>query len=546
MREPLLRLPQVPEQHDDEDSRDIYVSDDFKRLTVHDPEENLFFGKSSGVALLQTAMNMKQALSGRPRAEHVKNPQVWSQRRECFWTTPSWESSPPLGPPTLSLQFPEEDLMPVLIDNYFENFNLLLPLLHRPTFERSMKDGLHLIHDTFGAIVLLVCALGSRQSDDPRVCLSDVEHPEYSRGWKYFNQVQIVRQSVLSAPTLYDLQLYCLAIEFLRDSSVGHSCWTLVGIALRLAQEVGVHKWRRKNRAPTVENELWMRAFWILLSLDRTLSSLLGRSCTIGSEELDLDLPLEVDDEYWEHPDPEKAFRQPDDKPSLIMSFNCSLRLMHILGTALRTLYITQKSRIALGLIGAWEHPIVSQLDSKLNQWLDTLPPHHGSCLEESGLLFPDVPLPFELTCGSRDIMNELVHAGTMSPSNSTHSCSDSPFVAASDGSPLPFLRDITSLKAFPSDMLTDPSLTHVVNTAPGWEATSDDVGRADILARGAPTTNGWTQPTSSPPDSRAMSFTFQSSSSSNSTSNPMDLWTNAPANFDLDDWGQYLANVRP
>ncbi|KAJ8473474.1 hypothetical protein ONZ45_g16282 [Pleurotus djamor] len=335
----LLRAStEVPEQHDDEDSRDIYVSDDFKRLTVHDPEENLFFGKSSGVALLQTAMNMKQALSGRPRAEHVKNPQVWSQRRECFWTTPSWESSPPLGPPTLSLQFPEEDLMPVLIDNYFENFNLLLPLLHRPTFERSMKDGLHLIHDTFGAIVLLVCALGSRQSDDPRVCLSDVEHPEYSRGWKYFNQVQIVRQSVLSAPTLYDLQLYCLAIEFLRDSSVGHSCWTLVGIALRLAQEVGVHKWRRKNRAPTVENELWMRAFWILLSLDRTLSSLLGRSCTIGSEELDLDLPLEVDDEYWEHPDPEKAFRQPDDKPSLITSFNCSLRLMHILGTALRTL----------------------------------------------------------------------------------------------------------------------------------------------------------------------------------------------------------------
>lgn len=52
----------------------------------------------------------------------------------------------------------------------------------------------------------------------------------------------------------------------------------------------------------------------------------------------DLDLPMEVDDEYWEHPDPDQAFKQPPNKPSLVTFFNCYLRLNQVLGIALRTI----------------------------------------------------------------------------------------------------------------------------------------------------------------------------------------------------------------
>lgn len=99
--------------------------------------------------------------------------------------------------------------MVALIDLYFRNVNDYMPLLHRPTFEKGIADGLHLSEEGFGSTVLLVCGVGSRFSHDPRVFLegSDSTH---SSGWEWFRQVQLVRKSLLAAPRLYDLQICCV------------------------------------------------------------------------------------------------------------------------------------------------------------------------------------------------------------------------------------------------------------------------------------------------------------------------------------------------
>ena len=73
--------------------------------------------------------------------------------------------------------FPPPDLLSKLVDAYFTHLNIYLPLLHRPSFEKCLREGLHLIQVTFGAIVLLVCANGARWVDDPRV----VNNPEEDR-----------------------------------------------------------------------------------------------------------------------------------------------------------------------------------------------------------------------------------------------------------------------------------------------------------------------------------------------------------------------------
>ena len=52
--------------------------------------------------------------------------------------------------------------MDKLIDGYFDNINVYAPLLHKPTLQNKIKDGLHLRDGLFGGIVLLVCANGAR------------------------------------------------------------------------------------------------------------------------------------------------------------------------------------------------------------------------------------------------------------------------------------------------------------------------------------------------------------------------------------------------
>lgn len=59
--------------------------------------------------------------------------------------------------------------------------------------------------------------------------------------------------------------------------------WALVGIGIRMAQEVGAH--RRQTGSHTVEAELWRRAFWVLISYDRTVSCALGRPCAMQYDE---------------------------------------------------------------------------------------------------------------------------------------------------------------------------------------------------------------------------------------------------------------------
>ncbi len=117
-----------------------------------------------------------------------------------------------IEPDTQYQEFPEKDLMDTLIDLYFTKSNPFLPVLHRPTFQSSIAEGLHLHDEGFGSTLLLVCALGARFSNDPRVLLDSIED-EHSAGWKWFRQVQWNRRSLLTSPRLYDLQIACVSVH---------------------------------------------------------------------------------------------------------------------------------------------------------------------------------------------------------------------------------------------------------------------------------------------------------------------------------------------
>ncbi|THH04869.1 hypothetical protein EW145_g5209 [Phellinidium pouzarii] len=345
------------------------LTEGLKRLAV-DPLDRRFHGKSSGVMLVQAAMNLKQEFSG---SDSLKGQLIPPTRRTELWSPHPWEIISEVE--VVQYHYPPDDLIPQLVDKYFTTLNPYLPILHRPSFERALADYRHHTDIGYGSVVMLVCSLGARASNDPRCLLDDTS--KHSAGWKWFDQVQVHRKSFMGPPRLYDLQIYALSALFLQSSSSPQSSWTMVGIGIRLAQDVGAHRRKVYNAPLSVESELWKRAFWVLVALDRFGSAALGRPCAIQDEDFDLDLPLEVDDEYWENPDANKAFKQPPGIPCVISFFNSFLKLNQILAFALRTIYSINKSKILLGFVGPqWEQHIVAELDSALNKWIDTVPDH--------------------------------------------------------------------------------------------------------------------------------------------------------------------------
>ncbi|KAF7967970.1 hypothetical protein HWV62_32437 [Athelia sp. TMB] len=365
-----------PPDSDDEEEADyatVDISANLRERLQQDPMNYRFFGKSSGVMLIQAALDLKNEYTGNS-IERPTSPAI-GQKRPEFWNVRPWELAT-VNTDIPIYEFPEADLLADLIDLYFEYTNLVVPLLHRPTFEKGILDNLHYRSSGFGATVLLVCAIASRYSSDLRVFLPNA-NSLHTAGWKYFDQVQMVRKSLLAPPCLYDLQVYVLSVLFLQSSSAPQACWTMVGIGVRMAQDVGAHRRKMYTSNITADDELWKRAFWGLVLLDRFLSSILGRPCALQDEDFDLDFPVDCDDEYWDHPDPALAFKQPPGKPSKITFFIIYLKLLQVLAFALRTIYSINKSKIMLGFVGPkWEQHIVAELDSALNKWIDSVPDH--------------------------------------------------------------------------------------------------------------------------------------------------------------------------
>ncbi|KAF8919354.1 fungal-specific transcription factor domain-containing protein [Mucidula mucida] len=373
-------VPSAASGREAEEDDFMTLTDNFQKMDVADDSWTRFFGKSSSAQLVQTAIELKNGTDPSLLLEDDPNVCNWIPNDVCDHMRPEFKVKPPWevaldqnNDALANYVFPEEDLFNHLIEVFFAKQNMMLPLLHRPTFDRQIAAKMHLNHQMFGGVALLVCALASRFTDDPRVLL-DGETSRRSSGWKYFTQVQTVRRSLMAPPTIHDLQFYTLYSNFLFGTSAPQACWAVIGMGIRLAQDVGAHR-KKKSTGPNAEDELWKRAFWSLVMIDREASLDLGRPCAIQDDDIDVDFPIECDDEYWEHPDPEKAFKQPPGKPSYVSFFVSGLKLNQIVGTCLRTLYSTNKAKLR-NTDKDWEQNVVTELDSALNAWVDSVPEH--------------------------------------------------------------------------------------------------------------------------------------------------------------------------
>ncbi|KAJ7451706.1 hypothetical protein B0H11DRAFT_2074759 [Mycena galericulata] len=137
------------------------------------PEEN----RTSGLWDFQTRF---AGLSQVPRP-------ILPNKRKEYWEPPQWLL--PVNEEGPQYTFPDPDLIPVLVDLYFTEVNCFRPVLHRPTFDRKVADGLHFVDHRFAATLLIVCSLGARHSEDSRVVFEG-QTTRHSAGWKWYEQVR--------------------------------------------------------------------------------------------------------------------------------------------------------------------------------------------------------------------------------------------------------------------------------------------------------------------------------------------------------------------
>lgn len=109
--------------------------------------------------------------------------------------------------------------------------------------------------------------------------------------WRYHYEAALEKREEIirlgDTRTLYYLLLIiqqCLRVP--RDSGG----WTLVGIAMRLCVELGLHRKKRSTVKATLQSELEKRLFWACYYFDRDLSFALGRPPSISDHDIDVEV----------------------------------------------------------------------------------------------------------------------------------------------------------------------------------------------------------------------------------------------------------------
>ncbi|KAJ7167929.1 fungal-specific transcription factor domain-containing protein [Mycena filopes] len=341
-----------PAPHPD-DAAFLEIADSLQAISLDDqPRDPGFLGKSSA------AMLVKAAVAVKPPNKPWTPPQNRPPPRR--WTLKPWEAETffECGP------FPDDALLASLVASYFSRVNHFLPLLHRGIFEESVHRRLYVQDPSFGTVLLLVCALGA-------LYLPGSE----GLAWELYNQVELCGHSLRQQPTLYDLQAYGLATEFLRCAVSARAAWSIVGFGVRMMQDVAAHRRKSRRNAISVEEELEKRAVWLLLLSDTYLSGILGRPPALDPLEIDIDLPSSCDDGFWE---PSGPGVQPPDVPASAPFFSALLMLYRVLHFAQRSLYVTVVSHLRMGPahLQTFAH-IAAELNAALDwTFKTTIPPH--------------------------------------------------------------------------------------------------------------------------------------------------------------------------
>lgn len=337
-----------------------------------------FHGKASGAHLMHMITELKYKSQGGYNHFHPTFLDgLAGTKREQYWRVPEWEKV-----------IAQDDIRPVdwsiwpvsaqeLIDAYFNHVNFHLPLLNRVIFQRDYNSGLYRTNVEFAKICLMVFANGARFVDLEEVYwptdLATTEEGrerlrrdqdgsrKYSAGWKYLRAIMKMGKSIMQAPGLYEFQCTVLICVFLQGSAVPHLMWLLSGFGLRSAQELGIHVRSTMIHVDPIERALCNRAFWCLYHIDRLNCAAIGRSVALQDTDFDADYPIAVDDEYWE-----QGFVQPEGVLPQISAFIHLLKLDHVIGAALRTIYAVSAERA--------RREVVVELDSALNSWADDVP----------------------------------------------------------------------------------------------------------------------------------------------------------------------------
>jgi Fungal specific transcription factor domain/Fungal Zn(2)-Cys(6) binuclear cluster domain len=187
---------------------------------------------------------------------------------------------------------------------HIENVEPLCKILHIPStavmLDRASQDPANVSRtDECLLFAIYHFAVFSMTEDE---CMEQLGNPRaiLLQRYHFATRQALANASFLKTTEMSVLQALVLFLLPCRFSYDSHTYWILTGVAVRIAQRMGLHRDGETLGLPPFEVQMRRRLFYQLLPLDGTASIMSGTGVPIVSDAWDTQQPLNInDDQIW-------------------------------------------------------------------------------------------------------------------------------------------------------------------------------------------------------------------------------------------------------
>ncbi|PBK76122.1 hypothetical protein ARMSODRAFT_950512 [Armillaria solidipes] len=401
------------------------------QLSLNEDDEVRYHGKASGLYLL----------GGTERHDNRNEGGIWRFPKARVW--PALPTNVPVQE-NLSTDLPSPALHDHLLNLYFTYVHPSFPVIHKRSFQEAYKAGPDTPPSESGArspsgspfnrrsrhvpnlLLLVMFSLASRYADDPS---NPMPSPDSGVMWPagdlYLDRAKVLLDGSYSSSRPTTCQ--ALLLMGYREIGIGAmaQAWTYIGMAIRMAQDLGMHRsadgWARRELGGKLftdaELQTRRRIWYSCVVMDKYVSSYIGRPLAIFERDFDTQLPSESDAEELEDWKPHTPLMHDTREKSgrsghIISCFNASVTLSSIISMIVQTIYAVRPV--------SSRHVESVYLETMLDKWYLELSVHLQH--DPVSLKHP-APLPHVLTlhmqywCAVLLLHRPFIRHGTRSPS---------------------------------------------------------------------------------------------------------------------------------
>ncbi|KAH8888995.1 hypothetical protein GQ53DRAFT_723777 [Thozetella sp. PMI_491] len=370
--EPARRAVGSPGEDTPEGARFVPFVEKVSQLDLTDTGEYVFHGLSSGAAFLSRITQQFPTLF-----RHDSRTPFSPQPQRPFPASPiaGWPANYDF------LKLPPKELARALCEYSFSRACCIYRVVHVPSFwkkfERLYEERPQIClpeQRRFVGLVFSVIALGSMYDVDE----NDPTNPNHyvvatDRGYKYYISARSYLQDITECGDMTTLQALVFNAQFLEATGNLSSCHSMIGIALRSALRMGLHRCLPHTSLTPIDEEVRRRVFYTIRQMDIYLSTTLGLPLLLQDKDIDQPWPREVNDEYITEI---TVVSPPLGMPSFLEAFNAHIKLMRILAKVVEYIYLPKgmaRGPTDVTYMISWAR--IKEIEKDLHDWHENLPP---------------------------------------------------------------------------------------------------------------------------------------------------------------------------